>query len=65
MEPEAATKLEGIVRSVMDLAKSVNPSQEKVDANGWPIGYWEKFSGCLADEEWDIPDDPPPEPHPY
>ena len=35
------------------------------DANGWPIGYWEKFAGSWADLVFEAPDDPPPEPHPY
>lgn len=36
-----------------------------VDANGWPIGYWESVVGCWADLDFEVPDDPAPEPHPY
>ncbi|MCX6879693.1 MAG: hypothetical protein NTW21_38705 [Verrucomicrobia bacterium] len=41
------------------------PPPLAVDAKGWPVGYWEKFAGCWADLEFEAPDDPPPEPHPY
>jgi hypothetical protein len=36
-----------------------------VDANGWPVGYWESVVGCWADLEFEAPSDPPPAPHPY
>jgi hypothetical protein len=35
------------------------------DAKGWPIGYWESVVGAWADLDFEAPDDPPPEPHPY
>ena len=35
------------------------------DAKGWPIGYWQSVVGAWADLEFEAPDDPPPEPHPY
>ena len=28
---------------------------------GWPVGYFEKFPGCLAGDDWQPPADPPPE----
>ncbi len=64
LDPDAASKLERLVRDAMDLAGPTPPKAGAVDANGWPLGYWEKFSGCLAGEQWDLPDDPPPEPTP-
>jgi hypothetical protein len=35
-----------------------------VDAKGWPAGYFEKYAGCLAGDDWQPPADPPPEPAP-
>jgi hypothetical protein len=29
--------------------------------NGWPAGYFEKYAGCLAGDDWQPPADPPPE----
>jgi hypothetical protein len=28
---------------------------------GWPAGYFEKYAGCLAGDDWEPPTDPPPE----
>lgn len=64
LDPDSASKLERLVRDAMALAQPPKSKVGEVDANGWPVGYWEKFAGCLADEEWDLPDDPPPEPTP-
>jgi len=48
------------------LATNFPEKPPEVDANGWPIGYWESFAGCLdEDDDWQPSDDPPPEPHPY
>ena len=30
-------------------------------AQGWPVGYFEKYPGCLAGDNWQPPADPPPE----
>ena len=35
-----------------------------VDAKGWPVGYWDSVVGSLADDDWEPPADPPPEPLP-
>lgn len=64
LDPDSASKLERLVRDAISLAQPSSPKLEAVDAKGWPIGYWEKFSGCLEGEQWDLPDDPPPEPTP-
>ncbi len=64
LDSDSASKLERLVRDAMELAQSVKAKSGAVDAKGWPVGYWEKFAGCLADEPWDLPDDPPPEPTP-
>lgn len=65
LDSDAASKLERLVRDAMALAQ---PSKSKaagaLDANGWPVGHFEKFAGCLAGEDWDPPTDPPPEPTP-
>jgi hypothetical protein len=64
LDPDAASKLERLVRDAIALAKPSKPKPVEVDAKGWPVGYWEKFAGCMAGEQWDFPDDPPPEPTP-
>ena len=64
LDPDSASKLERLVRDAIDLAQPSKTKLGAVDANGWPVGYWEKFAGCLAGEDWDLPDDPPPEPTP-
>ena len=48
--------------SAQPLSPVATPLPAAVDANGWPIGYWESVAGCLAGEEWEPSDDPPPEP---
>lgn len=62
LDPDSASKLERLVRDAMELAQP--RKSPAVDANGWPIGHFEKFAGCLAGEDWDPPADPPPEPTP-
>ena len=54
-----------VVRPDANAGELIPPPTVGVDANGWPVGYWEKFAGCWADLEFEAPDDPPPEPHPY
>ena len=41
------------------VARALPPkgSEEK----GWPAGYFEKYAGCLAADDWQPPADPPPE----
>ena len=31
------------------------------NTQGWPVGYFEKYPGCLAGDDWQPPADPPPE----
>ena len=64
LDPDSATKLERLVRDAMALAEPPKTKPVAVDAKGWPVGHFEKFAGCLAGEQWDLPDDPPPEPTP-
>ena len=64
IDRDSATKLERLVRDAMALAQPSKVKPVGVDAKGWPVGYWEKFAGCLAGEQWDLPGDPPPEPVP-
>lgn len=60
----AASKLERLVRDAIDLAQPSAVESKELDAHGWPKGYWEKFAGCFANEEWDVPEDNAPEPTP-
>lgn len=66
LDPERAKALE---RALHDLLIAVRPAPSAkaaaVDANGWPIGYWDSVVGAWADLEFEAPDDPIPEPHPY
>lgn len=64
LDPDSASKLERLVRDAMDLAQPAKAKPGEVDANGWPVGHFEKYAGCLAGEEWEPPADPPPEPTP-
>ena len=66
LDSDSATKLERLVRDAMALAYPVRKTTVAgvVDKNGWPVGHFEKFAGCLAGEEWEHPRDPPPEPTP-
>jgi hypothetical protein len=64
LDPDSAMKLERLVRDAMALAQPSKPTPAAVDANGWPVGHFEKYAGCLAGEEWEPPADPPPEPPP-
>ena len=61
LDSDSATKLERLVRDAIALAKPSKTKPVEVDAKGRPVGYFEKFAGCMAGEQWDIPDDPPPE----
>ena len=67
LDPPRASALERVFRDLLAFAgeggSSGNGEQPAaVDANGWPIGYWEQYAGCLAGEEWEPSPDPPPEP---
>ena len=64
LDPDSASKLERLVRDAMALAQPAQVKPVEVDAKGWPVGHFEKYAGCLAGEEWEPPDDPPPEPIP-
>ena len=64
LDSDSASKLERLVRDAIDLARPSKATPVEVDAKGWPLGYWEKFAGCMAGEQWDLPDDPPAEPTP-
>lgn len=61
LDSQSATALERLVRDAMALVRSTK-REGTVDANGWPVGYFERTAGCFAGEPFDIPSDPPPEP---
>lgn len=69
LDRRSAAALEQAVRGVLALAAERptpgnGATNDAVDANGWPIGYFEKHVGALADDDWEPPADPPPEPAP-
>ena len=61
LDPCQATLLERLVGDALKLvkAKSLPPG---VDANGWPLGHFEKYAGSFANEPLEEPVDLPPEP---
>lgn len=63
LDSQSAVALERLVRDAMALAHSAK-RVGAVDAKGWPVGYFEKYTGCLAGDDWQPPADPPPEPSP-
>ena len=65
LDGHSALALERLVRDAITLAR---PAQSNgttaLDAKGWPMGYFEKYAGCLAGDDWQPPADPSPEPSP-
>ena len=61
LDSSSASKLERLVRDAIALARPSMAKPVEIDSKGWPVGHFEKFAGCLADEEWELPNDPPPE----
>jgi hypothetical protein len=66
MDARSATLLEQLVRDALALVrqKGLVTSGTPVDAMGWPVGYFQKYVGCLAGDDWQPPLDPPPDPVP-
>ena len=63
LDSDTATKLERLVRDAMALVRSAKKTESSgVDANGWPLGYFERTYGCLSDHEFEASADPPAEP---
>ncbi len=63
LDPESASRFERLVRDAIAVVKPLRKTTSiEVDANGWPVGYFEVTFGCAKGEEWDLPSDPPPEP---
>ena len=62
LPPPSATLLEQLVRDALALVRQTNPTStnDPVDAMGWPIGFFERYAGCLASDDWQPPIDPPP-----
>lgn len=68
LDPVRAKALERALHEILVAVRaptSPAATPPQVDAKGWPIGYWEKFAGCLEGDEWEPQPDLPPEPHPY
>jgi hypothetical protein len=65
LDPAEATLLERLVNDVLALVQRQGRTKADtaVDANGWPVGYFEATAGCFANEPFDMPVDPPPEPN--
>jgi hypothetical protein len=65
LDPSQASALERLVRDAMDLvrARPRVAATAGVDANGWPVGHFEKYAGAFANEPFDESPDSPPEPN--
>ena len=65
LDGPSAAALERLVGEAIALARPAKLNGASgLDANGWPIGYFEQYAGCLADDDWQPPTDPPPELNP-
>lgn len=64
LDPGSAAVLEQAVRGVLALATRPASVKGAVDANGYPIGYFEQTAGAFADEPFEVAEDLPPKPIP-
>jgi hypothetical protein len=63
LDSDTRAKLERLVRDAMALVRPASKTEASgVDTNGWPLGYFERTYGCLSDQEFEAPADPPAEP---
>lgn len=65
LDPAEASLLERLVDDALALVQK-RPNKKPdgaVDANGWPVGHFEKYAGIFANEPFDMPVDTPPEPN--
>jgi len=60
LDSTQATLLERLVSDALKLVKAKS-SPPSVDANGWPLGHFEKYAGSFAHETLEEPVDLPPE----
>jgi hypothetical protein len=65
LDPVEATLLERLVDNLLTLVQRQDrmKADAPVDAKGCPIGHFEKYAGIFANEPFDMPVDPPPEPN--
>ncbi len=65
LDPAEATLLERLVDDALALVKdrTGQPTAATVDANGWPVGHFDRYAGSFASEPLDEPADSPPEPN--
>jgi hypothetical protein len=63
LDPADATLLERLVDDALALVqpRAAKLGQSAVDANGWPVGYFEATAGAFANERFDVAPDSPPE----
>ncbi|MBL9117784.1 MAG: hypothetical protein JNJ83_22440 [Verrucomicrobiaceae bacterium] len=65
LDPAEASLLERLVDDALALVqrRPGKTPDTAVDANGWPVGYFEATAGAFANEPFDMPVDTPPEPN--
>jgi hypothetical protein len=62
LDGHSAIALERLIRDAITLARPAKSNgTTELDAKGWPKGYFEKYAGCLAGDDWQPSVDPPPD----
>lgn len=66
LSTELAARLEAVsaaenVRPAEWVSEAVAKALPPNGSEDWPVGYFEKYAGCLAGDDWQPPADPPPE----
>jgi hypothetical protein len=66
LDDQSAALLEQLVRDALALVDRQGKvfANNPLDPMGWPVGFFQKYVGCLAGEDWQPPSDPPAEPSP-
>ena len=67
LDPASASSLERVVWDVLQLARQRRISQgagRDQDDKGYPSGHFDRLTGSWAGVEFELPDDPPPNPSP-
>jgi hypothetical protein len=53
LPPDQSAALEKQVEALLDTPE---PSAKMLDANGWPVGHWERIRELWGDEPFERPD---------
>ena len=70
LDPASASSLERVVWDVLKLARqrqgarAAQGAGSSLDDKGYPAGHFDRLTGSWAGVEFELPDDPPPDPSP-